>query len=163
MVNQTSPRARQNFATASSSRFLNEAEARARELIGKTRRTASSAASGAAAANTAATDAQDAADAAQVAADSKLPPAVVTAIATDADETFTPGTLNSLVRHSGTLTALRSLALGTAPEGSQIRVVRTGIDAFLLDVDGLKSLPTASWCDLYSIGASWILTAYGTL
>jgi len=90
----------------------------------------------------------------------------VTTISTDAAATLTFGSTKSTVRHTGTLTADRTLTLSTvAQEGAKFRVTRTGSGAFNLSVGGLKNLVQNSWCDVeWNAGTNaWILTAAGTL
>lgn len=66
-----------------------------------------------------------------------------------------------------TLTANRTVALPSAGmvRGERIRVVRTGLGAFTLDVGGLKTIPsaTAAFVDVEYSGSAWKLIGYGTL
>lgn len=176
MVDETSPKARQNFATTQSSRFLSEAEATARELLGRTMNTARAAGGAAGAAQGSADDAQadatqaladaataqSAANAAQATANGKLALAAATTLATDADATFTPAGSNSLLFHTGTLTADRAITLGVGTDKYQVRVVRTGAGAFNLVVNG-KAMATNTWADFYYATSAWVITAYGAL
>jgi hypothetical protein len=88
-------------------------------------------------------------------------------IATDVNITLTPGTNARHIRHTGTLTANRTVTLSTsgAYNGLVFRVTRTGGGAFTLNVGTgpLKAMPTASWAEFTYDGAAWYLSAYGTL
>lgn len=91
-------------------------------------------------------------------------PALVT-IATDAAATVSPSATNTVVFHTGTLTANRAVTLSTSgiATGSTIRVIRTGTGAFNLTIGGLKALASNTWCDVVFNGTAWQLIAYGTL
>lgn len=84
---------------------------------------------------------------------------------TDVDFTIEMLTNSPTIRHTGTLTANRVMTLGTTQvwQGARIRVTRIGAGAFTLDVGGVKSLATNTWCDVEYDGAAWRLLAYGTL
>lgn len=89
-------------------------------------------------------------------------------IATDADATFTPGSSAQNIRHTGTLTANRALALtanADAYAGMKVRVTRTGAGAFNLNVGTgpLKALATNTWGDFVYDGSAWYLAGYGAL
>lgn len=86
-------------------------------------------------------------------------------VATDAAFTLTPVTDAANIRHTGTLTADRTITLSTtnAYAGATFRVTRTGSGAFNLSVGGLKNLATNSWAEVVYDGSAWYLAAYGTL
>lgn len=89
----------------------------------------------------------------------------VATVTTDVDFTVTPLTSAPVQRHTGTLTADRTVTLSTvrARNGSQFRFVRTGGGAFNLSVGGLASLATNRWCEVQYNGAAWVLTGAGSL
>lgn len=91
-------------------------------------------------------------------------PAIQT-ISTDAAATVSPSVTNTMVFHTGTLTANRTITLSTSgvATGSVIRIARTGSGAFTLSIGTLKSLATNTWCDAVFNGTAWQLTAYGAL
>lgn len=99
------------------------------------------------------------------AAAGKLSIPAIQAISTDAAATVSPSVTNTIVLHTGTLTANRAVTLSTSgiTTGSIIRVVRTGTGAFSLTIGGLKALATNTWCDVVFNGTAWQLIAYGTL
>lgn len=204
MVSSALPKARQNFAKTTTSRVLGSAEETARELLGKTLRTAKTGVSNAAAAQTTGDAAQadatqalsDAAAAqatansaqgmggtaitdasaaqatantalanaatAQATADGKVALATASTISSDADATFTGTTSNSLVFHTGTLTADRTITLAATTNKWVQRWVRTGGGAFNLIVNG-KNLAQNTWADFFYNGSAHVITAYGTL
>lgn len=85
-------------------------------------------------------------------------------ITTDAPETI--GVLSGrFIRHSGTLTADRTLTLSStaAVAGDALRITRTGGGAFNLSVGGLKNLATNTWAEVVFDEGSWYLAAYGAL
>lgn len=88
-------------------------------------------------------------------------------LATDANFTLTPGTSPVLTRHTGTLTADRTVTLSTtgAIEGQRFRITRTGGGAFVLNVGTgpLKALATNQWLEVVYNGTAWYLSAYGAL
>lgn len=86
-------------------------------------------------------------------------------IATDAAATLTVLSSAVNIRHSGTLTADRTIALSAtnAYAGARFRVTRTGGGAFNLSVGGLKSLVTNTWAEMVHDGSAWTLAAYGAL
>ena len=86
-------------------------------------------------------------------------------ITTDANITLTPLVSAEEQRHTGTLTANRTVTLSTtnAYPGARFRVVRTGGGAFALSVGGLKSLTTNCWAEPVYNGTSWYIGAYGAL
>lgn len=86
-------------------------------------------------------------------------------VATDADFTLTVGTNAELQRHTGALTANRTITLSTtgAQAGDQFTVSRSGSGAFNLSVGGLKNLTTGNWCTAAYDGTAWYLAASGTL
>lgn len=99
------------------------------------------------------------------AAAGKLSIPAIQTIATDAAATVSPSVTNTIVLHTGTLTANRAVTLSASgiTTGSIIRVVRTGTGAFSLTIGGLKALATNTWCDVVFNGTAWQLIAYGTL
>jgi hypothetical protein len=91
-----------------------------------------------------------------------------TTIATDAPFTLVPFSSAPNIKHTGTLTANRAVALATAGAvaGQTVfHIVRTGGGAFTLDIGTgpLKSLATNTWCDVRYDGTAYYLAAYGTL
>lgn len=86
-------------------------------------------------------------------------------ISTDADATI--AVTDRQVRHTGTLTAARSLTLSTsgAVTGAVQRITRTGSGAFNLNVGTgpLKALTTNTWCTVTFDGSAWYLSSYGAL
>lgn len=86
-------------------------------------------------------------------------------VATDADYTLTPGTSAEQQRHTGTLTANRTITLATASAvaGDVFHVARSGGGAFTLSLGGLKALATGAWATVTYDGAAWYLSAAGTL
>jgi hypothetical protein len=82
----------------------------------------------------------------------------------NADFTLTPGVSGRYVKHTGTLTADRTvtLALGGVV-GDTIRITRTGTGAFNLSIGGLKNLITNTWCEVTFDGTAWFLASYGAL
>lgn len=87
------------------------------------------------------------------------------AIATDANFTLTPHTSPERTRHTGTLTADRTITLSTtnAQAGQEFTITRTGAGAFNLIVGGLKNLATGQWCRVTYDGAAWYLSEFGSL
>lgn len=87
------------------------------------------------------------------------------AVATDADFTFTNLASAPNIRHTGTLTADRTVTLSTtdAYAGARARFTRTGGGAFNLSIGGLKNLATNTWCEITYNGSAWYLSAYGAL
>lgn len=83
----------------------------------------------------------------------------------DTSMTLNAGTDVEIQRFATTLTANRTVTLGTGFAGAKFRVVRTGLGAFTLDVGGLKTIPsaTAAFVDVGHDGLAWVLTGYGTL
>lgn len=86
-------------------------------------------------------------------------------IATNAGYTWTPFSSAPHQRHTGTLTADRTVSLSTtnAYVGMRARFTRTGSGAFNLSIGGLKNLATNTWCEVVYDGAAWFLSAYGAL
>jgi hypothetical protein len=86
-------------------------------------------------------------------------------IATNADFTLTPLANAEDVRHTGTLTASRTITLAAtgAYKGLRFRVTRTGSGAFNLSVGGLKNLTQNTFCEVEFDGAAWYLAANGAL
>lgn len=84
---------------------------------------------------------------------------------TDADFTIEALRDAPTILHTGTLTANRTITLGTtqAYPGAPFRVTRTGASSFNLSVGGLKALATNTWADFEYFSGAWRLTAYGTL
>jgi hypothetical protein len=87
------------------------------------------------------------------------------AIATDANATLTVLTSAEEQRHTGTLTADRTVTLSAtnAYAGARFRVTRTGAGAFNLSLGGMKNLATNTWAEAVHDGAAWYLAAYGAL
>lgn len=89
--------------------------------------------------------------------------------ALDADYTLTVLVDEPTQRHSGTLTADRTITLSAtgAYEGARFHIFRVGGGAFNLNVDGgagvLKALATDTWATFMYSGSSWNLIAYGAL
>lgn len=88
-----------------------------------------------------------------------------TTINTDAGYTWTPFSSAPSQRHTGTLTADRTVTLATtnAYAGMRARFTRTGAGAFNLSIGGLKNLATNTWCEITFDGTNWFLSAYGAL
>lgn len=86
-------------------------------------------------------------------------------VATDAGFTLTPITSAPEQKHTGTLTADRTITLSTtnAYAGARFRVTRTGSGAYNLSVGGLKNLTTNTWAEVVYDGSAWYLAAYGAL
>lgn len=87
-------------------------------------------------------------------------------IATDANATLTVGSTAPFVKHTGTLTADRTLTLSTtgASSGDWFEITRTGTGAFNLIIgSALKNLAVNTWCRVAFDGAAWYLSAYGAL
>ncbi|RFC66438.1 hypothetical protein DYI37_03065 [Fulvimarina endophytica] len=86
-------------------------------------------------------------------------------VTTDAAFTLTYGTSAEEQRHTGTLTADRTITLATsgAVNGARFRVTRTGPGNFNLSLGGLKNLATNTWAEVVYDGTAWYLAAYGTL
>src|SRR4051812_37029933 len=74
---------------------------------------------------------------------------------------------STVYRWATALTANRVVTLSNtnAQNGDYIRVVRTGLGAFTLDVGGLKTIPnsTAAFVEVMHDGTAWRLIGYGTL
>jgi hypothetical protein len=85
----------------------------------------------------------------------------------DADGTVVPGVDPSIQRWATTLTGNRTVTLARGFPGATVRVVRTGLGSFTLDVGGLKTIAsaTAAFVDAAwdTNTQSWRLTGYGTL
>ena len=83
----------------------------------------------------------------------------------DADVTLNAGTDLEVQRFATTLTANRTVTLGTGYPGAKFTVVRTGLGAFTLNVGGLKTIPsaTAAFVDVGYTDTAWVLTRYGVL
>ncbi len=84
---------------------------------------------------------------------------------TNADFALTVLTSAEEQRHTGTLTANRTIALSAtnAYVGARFRVTRTGSGPFNLSLGGLKNLVTNSWAEAVYDSGGWYLAAYGTL
>lgn len=171
MGNNTRPQSRLDRETTPPVQLLNQADSDARRLMGKDLRrigeveaAVEAAQTDADAAQTDATQALADAATAQATANGKLGLLTDSTIATDADATFTAGAVsNSLVFHTGTLTADRAITLAAATDKWQARFVRTGAGAFNLSIGGLKNLTTGTWADVYYNGSAWVLMASGSL
>jgi hypothetical protein len=85
----------------------------------------------------------------------------------DTSQTLVYTTDNEIQRWATTLTANRTVTLSAtnAVNGARFRIVRTGLGAFTLDVDGLKTIAsaTAAFVDVAHNGTAWVLVAYGAL
>lgn len=88
-----------------------------------------------------------------------------TTVSTDADFTLTPLTSAGNIKHTGTLTADRTITLSTSGVGAgdEFTITRTGSGAFNLSVGGLKNLVTDTWARVIYDGSAWYLAAYGAL
>ena len=86
-------------------------------------------------------------------------------VATDADFTVYHGRVASRLFHTGTLTANRTVTLGTdgAAEGDSFEFTRSGAGAFNLSIGGLATLATKGWCKVTYRSGAWVLAQYGTL
>jgi hypothetical protein len=86
-------------------------------------------------------------------------------VTSDANFSLTPFGSAEEQRHTGTLTAARTITLSTANAypGARFRVSRAGGGAFALSVGGLKSLTTNTWAEVIYNGSAWYLAAYGAL
>lgn len=84
-----------------------------------------------------------------------------TAVATDADFTWSPMTSAPTVQHTGTLTAARTVTLSTtgAYAGLRCRVVRTGAGAFGLSLGGLATLYRYDEAVVEYDGSAWQLVS----
>lgn len=171
MGNNTRPQSRLDRETTSSAQLLGQADSDTRRLIGSSQQQVTLAKASADGAQAEAEGASDDAAAAQATANTALSTAngklallTDSTISTDADETFTAGAVsNSLVIHTGILTADRVITLAAATDKWQARFVRTGAGAFNLSIGGLKNLSTGTWCDVYYQNSAWVLMASGTL
>ena len=83
----------------------------------------------------------------------------------DNSVTINAGADEEIQRFDTTLTANRTVSLGTGFKGAQFRIVRTGLGAFTLDVGGLKTIAsaTAAFVDVAHDGSAWVLTGFGAL
>ncbi|MDQ6436533.1 DUF2793 domain-containing protein [Mesorhizobium sp. LHD-90] len=86
-------------------------------------------------------------------------------VSSDADITLTVLTSAEEQRHTGTLTANRTVTLSAANvyAGARFRLTRTGGGAFNLSFGALKNLATNNWAEAVHDGSAWYLAAYGTL
>ncbi len=88
-------------------------------------------------------------------------------ITTDAGFTLSHRESAPHIRHTGTLTADRSVTLSTrgATPGATFVITRTGGGAFQLKVgEGpLKALAPNTWCEVTFDGEAWYLSRYGEL
>lgn len=88
-------------------------------------------------------------------------------IAADADLALQVRVDPEEIRHTGTLTAARSLTLSDtdAHAGARFRIVRDGGGAFALNVGTgpLKGLATGTWCEVVYDGSAWYVAAAGSL
>jgi hypothetical protein len=86
-------------------------------------------------------------------------------VASDANFTLTPLTSAPTQRHSGTLTANRTITLSAtnAYNGCRFTIVRTGGGAFNLTVGALRNLATGQWAIVEFDGGGWQLVAAGAL
>lgn len=83
----------------------------------------------------------------------------------DANVTLNADQDVNVQRFATTLTANRTITLGTGYAGAWFHIVRSGLGAFTLDVGGLKTLPsaTAAWAMVGHDGSAWFLLAQGVL
>lgn len=90
-------------------------------------------------------------------------------ISTDADFLLSIGASARVVRHTGTLTQNRKAVISVvdAEQGHSFRLLRTGAGAFALNVRTgtvtLKAMAQGSWADFTFDGATWFVSASGTL
>lgn len=88
-------------------------------------------------------------------------------ITTDAAVTLTKIISPPSIKHSGTLSADRTVTLSTtnATAGDRFRITRTGAGAFNLNIGSgpLKALATGEWCEVVYNGTAWELQQYGAL
>lgn len=85
----------------------------------------------------------------------------VTIITTDANASL--ALTDKSIKHTGTLTASRTLSLpsGAVP-GQVIHVIRLGAGVGSLEVGSLTSLSVRQWCDVTWDGSAWYVSAWGT-
>lgn len=85
----------------------------------------------------------------------------------DSDVALVSGIDETTQRFNTTLTALRNITISTtgAYKNARFKIVRTGLGAFGLNVNGLKTIPssTAASVDVVYDGAAWVLEGYGPL
>jgi hypothetical protein len=87
-------------------------------------------------------------------------------VATDATFTVVPGVDSPEILHTGTLTATRTVGLGTtgARRGDTFAIARSGGGAFNLNVgSGLKLLATGQWVVVEFDGTNWYVARFGSL
>lgn len=86
---------------------------------------------------------------------------------TNADFTLTAETSPEQTRHTGTLTADRTVTLtaNSLVVGSRFRIARTGGGAFKLNVGTgpVVALATNEWAEVRYDGSAWFLSAFGRL
>jgi hypothetical protein len=86
-------------------------------------------------------------------------------VVSDANLTLTTLADAPTIRHTGALSADRTITLSAANayNGVRFTIVRTGGGAGLLLVGGLKSLGSNQWCAVEYDGAAWRLVGFGGL
>jgi hypothetical protein len=94
--------------------------------------------------------------------------AIADIITADANVTLTVGSSAPVQRHTGTLTANRTITLSTtgAYVGAKFEVSRTGGSSggvYGLSIGGLVSLDTNTWAEATFDGTGWWLSRYGPL
>lgn len=90
-------------------------------------------------------------------------------ISADANETLTPYSSGHIVRHTGTLTADRTITLATSgavPGVTRFRITRTGGGGFNLNVHAtgpLRAMAQNTWAEFVYDGSDYFVAAAGTL
>lgn len=98
--------------------------------------------------------------------DSEDPMLRSSVVTTDVGLNWSPLTHGGNVRHTGALTANRTINLSTTgaiANKTRLWVTRTGAGAFNLSVGGLKNLTQNTWCEVVYNGSAYYLAAYGAL
>lgn len=90
-----------------------------------------------------------------------------TAIGTDANATLTPFSTGERIKHSGTLTADRTLSLSTTNAVAGVTrfiITRTGSGAFNLVIGTTgKNLATSTWCEAMYDGSAYYIARSGSI
>jgi hypothetical protein len=86
-------------------------------------------------------------------------------VTTDVNFTLTALVSPPVTRHTGTLTANRTVSLAGGYKGARFRVARSGAGAFNLNVaaSSTKALATGQWVDVENDGTAWQIVASGSL
>jgi hypothetical protein len=86
-------------------------------------------------------------------------------VTTDVNFTLTALVSPPVTRHTGTLTANRTVSLAGGYKGARFRVARSGAGAFNLNVaaSSTKALATNQWVDVENDGTAWQIVASGSL